>query len=45
MPVRCASGQLERMASQRKLQVEIDRVLKKVQEGSEVFEMIWKKVQ
>lgn len=28
----------------RKLQVEIDRTLKKVQEGVEVFDEIWKKV-
>ena len=33
------------MASARKLQSEIDKVLKKVQEGCEVFDMIWEKVQ
>ena len=33
------------MASARKLQSEIDKVLKKVQEGCEVFDVIWEKVQ
>lgn len=32
------------MGASRKLQGEIDRVLKKVQEGVEVFDSIWKKV-
>ncbi|KAG9137232.1 hypothetical protein Leryth_023369 [Lithospermum erythrorhizon] len=32
------------MGASRKLQAEIDRVLKKVQEGVEVFDSIWKKV-
>lgn len=32
------------MGASRKLQGEIDRVLKKVQEGVEVFDSIWNKV-
>ncbi|KAK1429247.1 hypothetical protein QVD17_11453 [Tagetes erecta] len=32
------------MGASRKLQIEIDRVLKKVQEGVEVFDSIWNKV-
>ncbi|KAK9079207.1 hypothetical protein SSX86_000877 [Deinandra increscens subsp. villosa] len=32
------------MAATRKLQIEIDRVLKKVQEGVDVFDSIWNKV-
>ena len=32
------------MSSAKKLQGEIDRVLKSVQEGQEVFEEIWQKV-
>ena len=37
-------GQLGRMAAQRKLQMEIDRCLKRVQEGIEEFDGIWEKV-
>ena len=32
------------MAANRKLQGEIDRTLKKVQEGVEIFDEIWEKV-
>ncbi len=32
------------MGASRKLQAEIDRVLKKVQEGIEIFDNIWEKV-
>ena len=32
------------MAAGRKLQAEIDRTLKKVQEGVEIFDEIWEKV-
>lgn len=32
------------MGANRKLQQEIDRTLKKVQEGIEVFDQIWEKV-
>jgi CCR4-NOT transcription complex subunit 3 len=32
------------MAAQRKLQNEIDKTLKKVQEGMEIFDDLWNKV-
>lgn len=32
------------MAAQRKLQGEIDKTLKKIQEGIELFEEVWQKV-
>jgi len=32
------------MGASRKLQLEIDRILKRVQEGNEVFDAIWDKV-
>lgn len=34
----------DKMGASRKLQAEIDRVLKKVQEGIEIFDNIWEKV-
>lgn len=40
----CASPPGPAMGASRKLQGEIDRVLKKVQEGVDIFDSIWNKV-